>query len=45
MVSVWQLLGEGWGSYATPGALLALQSVNGEGVLSRFADAGVVGVT
>ena len=44
MVSVWQSLGEERGSYATPGALLVLRSVSGEGVLNRLADAGAVGV-
>ena len=44
MVSVWQLPGEGWGSRATSGALLALQAVSREGVSNGYANAEVVGV-
>ena len=44
MVSVWQLPGEGWGSRATSGALLALQVVSREGASNGYANAEAVGV-
>ena len=44
MVSVWQLPGEGWGSRAISGALLALQAVSREGAPNRYTNTEVVGV-